>query len=376
MRLTNIPALLVIILIPLLIGDARGVTFRSGKSYNGVGGYDESGTTEFVLSRTMSSIKIVDSRGRGDYTTIQQAVDDAVPGDTIRVIGGVYQGKINISNSGTRERPITIEAYPGHKPIIVPGSESGKRVEFNAEWIVFQGFEIMKGWDGIKIYKPNNVIRQNYIHDNKYMGILVVSTDNTIIEGNKIENNGVCSSCCFDKASGRSSPKHCHGIYLSDYKCMGLDNTIIKDNYISGHGGRGIQWNGAKCDTTMNNTLVEGNTIENNSWGLAMYYNVEGSVIKNNKFINNKRPKTDDSDWTFLGIWKSKNNSIEGNSFSSSLDDFSPLFVMDSTSAQNEVNGNVWKINSQEWIWKGSSRDDFSRDYQKVTGWDKDGRIN
>ena len=119
-----------------------------------------------------------------------------------------------------------------------------------------------------------------------------------------------------------------------------------------------------------------GNTIENNSWGLAMYYNVEGSEIKNNKFINNKRPHTDDSNWTFMGIWKSKNNKIEGNLFSSSLDDFSPLEVFDSISTHNKVNRNVWKIRSQDWKWIGDWRDDFSREYQKVTGWDKDGTVD
>ena len=90
----------------------------------------------------LPSVKIVAPGGNGDYTTIQEAVDSAVPGDIIRVIGGVYTGKIVVKNSGTRLRPITIEAYPGHKPIIVPGKGEGDRVEIDAEWIVFQGFEV------------------------------------------------------------------------------------------------------------------------------------------------------------------------------------------------------------------------------------------
>ena len=330
--------------------------------------------TETAAAR-LPSVKIVAPGGNGDYTTIQEAVDSAVPGDIIRVIGGVYTGKIVVTNSGTRLRPITIEAYPGHKPIIVPGKSEGDRVEIDAEWIVFQGFEVMKGRDGVKLYKGNNVIRNNKIHRNSYQGILVVSTDNITIENNIIEWNGTGKGECYSEDWGGSSPKHCHGIYLSDYKCEGISGVTIRGNVLRNHGGRGILMNGLKCSSWIENLDIEKNLIENNSWGMAIYHRVRDSRIKNNRFILEKYPSTDDTSHAHLGIWKSSNNEIQNNYFESSNPGAAALEVFDMESADNSVDYNTWKIKSGYWKWNDSWRNDFQDEYQKMSGWDKNGKI-
>lgn len=325
-------------------------------------------------SPTAKRVYIVARDGSGGYRGIQEAINDSAPGDLIVVKNGTYNGKLDFRISGTAEKPITVKNYPGHSPVLdfAASPDQYPRVEFNAQYIILDGFEIRNGWDGVKVYQPNNTIRNNYIHGNTRQGILIVSTDNIIVEGNKIKDNGVATGqCLFD---GVSSPKHCHGVYISDYKCTGADNIVIRGNYISGHGGRGIQWNGQGCASRMDNTVVEGNRIENNSWGLALFYNVWGAVIRNNKFINKVRPNTDDTSWTFMGIWGSQNNTIEGNVFYSTLTDFSPLEVFDSASANNAVNNNVWKSKYPRWKWEDSWRSDWM-DYKAVTGWGKDSEI-
>ncbi|MEQ9618987.1 MAG: right-handed parallel beta-helix repeat-containing protein [Deltaproteobacteria bacterium] len=323
----------------------------------------------------LPSVKIVAPGANGDYTTIQGAVDSAVPGDIIRVIGGVYTGKIVVKNSGTRLRPITIEAYPGHKPIIVPGKGEGDRVEIDAEWIVFQGFEVMKGWDGVKLYKGNNIIRNNKIHRNTYQGILIISTDNITIENNIIESNGTGKGECYNKDWRGSSPKHCHGIYLSDFECKGISGVAIRGNVIRNHGGRGIQMNGSKCSTWIENLDIEKNLIEDNSWGMAIYHHVRNSRITNNKFILEKYPSTDDTSHTHLGIWKSSNNEIQNNYFQSANPGVAALEVFDAESADNSVDYNTWKIKSGDWKWNDSWRNDFQSQYQRTTGWDENGKI-
>ncbi|MGH7849176.1 MAG: right-handed parallel beta-helix repeat-containing protein, partial [Thermodesulfobacteriota bacterium] len=228
---------------------------------------------------------IVDQSGEGDYTDIQSAVNDAEPGDVILVKNGTYRGRLVINVSGTSSNPITIMNYPDHSPVIIPGENDIDRVEFNAEHIIFEGFEVRGGWDGIKLYEGNNTVRNCYIHNNITQGILIVSASGITIEGNTIESNGSGDGDCV--IDGEYSPKHCHGIYISDYDCTGLEDILIRNNHIIGHPGRGIQWNGAGCDSKMRNTIVEGNLIENNSWGLALFYNVEGAVISDNVFISN-----------------------------------------------------------------------------------------
>jgi len=318
---------------------------------------------------------VVAPGGNGDYRTIQEASDNAVPGDIIRVIKGVYQGRIDIKNSGTRSKPITIEAYPGHHPIIVPGKGDEDRVEINAEWIVFQGFEVMKGWDGIKLYKGNNVIRNNKIHDNRYQGILVVSTDDITIEGNTIESNGTGNGECYEKDWGGVSPKHCHGIYVSDFDCTGISGITIRGNTIKNHAGRGILVNGYKCSSWIEDLEIKDNVIENNSWGMGLYYQVKDTRIEKNKFVLDKFPPTDDTSHTHLGIWKSSENIIRNNKFISSNTKVAAIEVFDEESANNDVDYNYWKVNSSDWKWNDQWRDDFQKSYQDVTGWDENGDI-
>lgn len=205
--------------------------------------------------------------------------------------------------------------------MIVPGNEIGNRVEFNAEHVVFEGFEISCGFDGVTLHQGNNTIRNNYIHDNLYEGILIISADNIVVEGNAISDNGVDPGEC--EFNGVSSPKLCQGVYMSDFECTGIKNTVIRDNHIFGHGGRGILWNGFGCRSEISNTVVDGNLIENNSWGIALFHDATDPQITNNIFINDLRPNTNDVDWTFIGIWGSENNTITSNEFYTALPDFS-----------------------------------------------------
>jgi len=314
---------------------------------------------------------IVDQNGSGDYRTIKEAISKARPGQTVLVKNGTYNRELDFKTSGTFRFPITVKAYKDHKPVLdfSDSPDEYPRVEIHAEHIIFDGFEIHGGWDGVKIYGSNNIIRNNFIHDNNYQGVLIVNSGNNIIENNKISNNGTNpGACIFD---GASSPKHCHGIYISNYECGGESNgNIILNNHILNHGGRGIQWNGSGCKNRIERTVVEGNRIENNSWGIVLYYGVYNSVIRNNTFISKSRPGSDDGTHTLIGIYGSQNNLIEDNILDAELPDVSGLFVFDETSSKNRVDNNKWKLVSRNWIWEGKRRRDW-KNYRSVTGWGK-----
>ena len=55
-----------------------------------------------------------------DYTSIQEAVDNAKPGDTIMVAGGHYE-PFTVNVSGTEDAPITIMAMPDTGDVIIDG---------------------------------------------------------------------------------------------------------------------------------------------------------------------------------------------------------------------------------------------------------------
>ena len=322
-------------------------------------------------------ILVVSQDGSGDYRKIQDALDRSQPGDTIQVKDGVYVERVDFNRSGTRELPIALINYPDHSPVIDPGGGSypvdccpsggTPRVEFNAEWIILEGFEIRYGWDGVKLYQGHNTVRNNWIHHNLYQGILVVSTGEVLMAGNVIEYNGTDPNTCV-RGDGNPSPKHCHGIYMSDYLCSGPSDITIRSNRISNHGGRGIQWNGNGCDTVMAGTLVENNIIENNSWGMTLYHNVEGSVIRNNTFVLEWNPDTNDSTHAFVGIWNSTGNAFYNNIFFTTRGDVRALIGETASTDQNIFDHNIWRVSEQSWMWNDEWLGDFNSKYEATAG--------
>lgn len=305
-----------------------------------------------------------------DGGSIQSALDGARPRSTVCVKNGVYRGKVNISKTG-----IVLKNYPGHKPVIIPGYGTGNRVEINAPETTVEGFEISGGYEGVKIYRPNTTIRNNYIHDNKFAGILIVSTDNNLIVDNDIELNGTCGKRCDMPGQVRLSPKNVHGIYISDYLCKGARNNIIRNNVVKDNPGMGINFNGSFCDRGITGTIVEGNELINNSWGIALFYNVRDSRFRNNRLSVSSHPGTNHTDFTHLGIWGSKDNLFHKNIFISIIPGYQPIMVFDKDSENQEVDGNTWSTKEEKWMWGGKELDSFKSSYKKTTGWDKNGTI-
>lgn len=312
---------------------------------------------------------IVDPNGSGDYRTIQEAVSNARPGQTILVKNGTYNRKLDFRTSGTPVNPIIVKPFQGHRPVLDFSNSPDKypRVEINADYIIFEGFEVRNGWEGVKIYGFKNIIRNNNIHSNNLSGITIVNAGYNLIEQNFIEGNGLGPDKCT--TGGVPNPKQCHGIYLSNFECGGnMDANVIRGNHILRHPGRGIQWNGRGCKNYIQSTVVEDNRIENNSWGIVLYYGVYNSIIRNNTFISKSMPETNDDLHTLIGIYSSQNNLIENNTFETEFPDVSGLFVFDKASSKNWVNNNTWKLKSQQWIWEGDKRRDW-KNYKSVTGW-------
>jgi hypothetical protein len=60
------------------------------------------------------------------WLTLQFAVDQLVPGDTLNINNGTYGG-FNVSVSGTVAQPITIQGTPGHRPVVDGRIVTGQR---------------------------------------------------------------------------------------------------------------------------------------------------------------------------------------------------------------------------------------------------------
>lgn len=142
-----------------------------------------------------------------DYPTIQAALDAAGPGDTISVrdTSGPYFEKIVFPTSGSPGAYITLQPFPGDRPILdgtgVPGSNMV--LIDSKSYVRIVGFEIRNHLDvrdgsGIRVLGSGShiEIRENRIHDIRgqdAMGITVYGTEptsisNLIIDGNEIHD--------------------------------------------------------------------------------------------------------------------------------------------------------------------------------------------
>lgn len=359
----------------LLLGNCANVhaqvTINPGESY----------TPEQVICAAcpperLPEVKIVDPSGAGDYTSVKDAAAASQPGWIILVKNGTYNQRVQFQTSGTSAEPIVVRPYGNHKPVFdfTGSADQLDRIEINADYIVFEGFEVTKGYEGIKITNGDNVvIRNNYIHHNDGSGIINVFGKNNMFEHNRIESNGVASGCM----------RHCHGIYLSNYQCTEApNNNIIRDNRIWGHGGAAIQFNNYNDDTStacveaITANLIEYNQLLENAVGINFYHSVDGNTVKDNTFrvTHSISAQTNESTPSLWQIWDSENNDINNNLFFSDKSSIHALEVYDTASANNNVSDNMWMIERNWWLWNGSWRSDWLG-YQQVAGWDVYGYV-
>jgi len=324
--------------------------------------------------------KIVDQSGNGDYLTPRDAVAASQPGWTILVKTGTYNRAVTFLTSGTVAEPIVMKPYPGHTPVFdfTNSPDNYPRIQIQAEYITVEGFEVKNGWDGIKIVAGghNATIRDNYVHDNDFMGVVVVNGNNNVIENNEIARNGISGKCMIN---GVDSPRHCHGIYFSNWQCAGGNiGNLVQNNNIHDHPGSAVQFNGLMagvCSTHMTGNVIRNNRFENNSSGMNIYYGLFDNEISGNTFIMNSYPETNEKYPAFLRIYGSADNVITNNTFENTVDNFYNLQVWDKKSARNNVDNNSWTTVEKYWVWKINWRNDFP-DYQSVSGWDANGTVN
>jgi len=334
----------------------------------------ESRATDAPLEPANTRIIIVAKDGSGQYSTIQAALNNSQPGDTIQVKNGTYNEAIHFDISGTPSQPIALVNYPLHSPVIRPGGSkaltdvtSSERVDIRADWIIIQGFEITNGWNGITANKRQHVtIRSNYLHDNHQSGIYTGDSSDVLIEDNIVIANGPYGIC---NVGTTTTHKHCHGMYFNA-ETANVSNITVRRNWVEGHSGSGILLKTTDKTYQHTNDLVENNiTVNNTSAGIDLFQNIKNSIIRNNTVVQTNLPQSDVPDPTILRVWPtSTGNVIKNNIFYTTLSGVRSLQDSDSNSSLNTYDYNLWKVISNNWIWNNIARSDFSTNYQSVSG--------
>ena len=211
-----------------------------------------------------------------DYSTIQEAVDNAPEGGTVFVRSGSYEERTTI------DKPLSlIGENPENTIIEEPKNYSGAVIQVNSENVTITGFTIQNcevgiGASWVDAQGPTGCkIIGNRIVNSSFIGIAIAGSGH-VISGNNITGN-------------------------DDAIRIGSDDSIIFGNIISGNDG-GIKVGSVKNLTVYYNTIstnsdglwvsgtgpfyVYGNNITKNTAGLQLVGCNNASVYENN-IVNN-----------------------------------------------------------------------------------------
>ena len=168
----------------------------------------------------------VDGSGGADYTHIQDAVDNAISGSTIKVFPGTYNEHVLIN------KPLKLIGA-SRNITIIDGGGTGECVHVTADKVEISGFKIKNSTYGLYLELSNNCILDNNIICSS--GIHLSSSNNNVISDNEIVENDM-------------------GVSLSDSN----NNLIYHNNFI----GNTEQAN----DNTGTNSWDNGPTEGGNYW--------------------------------------------------------------------------------------------------------------
>ena len=254
-------------------------------------------TTAQNAEKTVSASKgtwlYVGGSGPGNYTRIQDAVDNAINNDTIFVYerSSPYKENIVINKSISilgENKNLTIIDGQNHGCIFTLLADAVSISNFTIQNAGFQGNDDLAG---VLIYSNSNLIFRNIITSdtqNAY-GIILVNSSNTLIASNIIQNNyhagiqiryghnnSIQNNLMLNNSYGAvliggSSGNIISGNMIVDYLCIGLlesfDTIIMNNNFIV----RGIA---LLLTNSGNNTISQNNFIRQWNKILFFLYNI------------------------------------------------------------------------------------------------------
>jgi len=247
------------------------------------------------------NILYVGGSGPGNYSKIQDAINDSEDGDTVFVYNGTYYENVEIYtaiNLIGEDRNTTI----------INGRNSSSIIYVTADWVNISGFtiEFSGDWnEGIALRSNNNTIAGNIISNNWY-GIHLFESNSNIITGNTVSNNWNVQ----------------WGVIYILYS----NNNIISDNNIISNSKDGIH-----LEVSNSNTISDNNIISNDKVGIHLEVS-NSNTISGNKITNN---------YHGICLYKASNNIISENIISNNTFGIETMDSSNNAILENTVS-NAW----------------------------------
>lgn len=274
-----------------------------------------------TASIVAAEIVTVDDNGGANYTSIQDAVNNANNGDTILVYSGSYTENLYV------DKELTIKSKSGNPDnTIVQAANSSIHVfDVTADNVTISGFNItgasMSLKSGIFLYRVEDcLITNNIILKNRY-GIHLDRSSNNKLRNNIIDSN--VGAVWFGESSNNNTlinntvSNNKGGIYFSRSKSNNFIRNTIMNN---GH------WEIYLDDSSNNNNLNSNNISNNPEYGIYIRKSDNNTLI-NNTISNNE-------DGIFLD--SSNYNIISNNSFSNNKNG-----IVITPNSKNNISNNI-----------------------------------
>ena len=241
----------------------------------------------FIITHCVSSESIDNSwiyiggEGSGNYTSIQDAVDNANIGDTIYVFNGTYYENILVDKS------LNFIGENRNNTII----DSGKKdsiFTLYADQVTISGFTLQHSknkfpYAGISVQSDKNMIFENNMNNNYYGIVLLNQTSGNTVTKNKINNNNQCgiyfSGATYNILTDNyvdNQPFNGFGLY--EYS----DNNVVKNNTFLHMGHSGVNIRDSYGNQVIGNTFIE------NYRGLYVPLPEFNTFVSKNSFSDNK----------------------------------------------------------------------------------------
>jgi len=268
-----------------------------------------------------------------DFTSIQDAINAALPKDTILVYSGTYHENVDVNKELTL-RGIDTAGMP-----VVDANGTGSAIKVSADRTTIEGFKTVNAGTngaGIYIYKSSNhTIKGNNASDN-YYGIWLETSSNSVIQDNIIINNSRGIIVSFSSNNNTFENNDVNGNYYGIYLQSSNNNTVENND------ANLNSWLGIGIDSASGNT-IKGNTVKSNKmYGIFLYGN-------NNTLTNNT------AQYNKYGIYITTS---DDNTLASNVIESNTLYGIYFTSSNNNLvylnkliynANNVWDNGNNRW---------------------------
>jgi nitrous oxidase accessory protein len=328
------------------------------------------------------NILYVGGSGPGNYTRIQDAINNASEGDTVFVYddSSPYFENLVINKSivvlGEEKNSTVVDGGKNNNVVSISADNviiDGFTIQHSDDWSGHHGFlinasdnvtisdnNIVENFEGIALkYTSNCAIKNNTFIRNEEVSNQIFFCNNTLISDNTIieSENGLIGilleTSTFNFISRNTIEHHQLGI-----KLISSDNNTIIDNILKNNDNAGIKIAGGANNLIFNNIIQSNDS--NYYFGITIGAATDKMTIQNN-IIDGKI--YGDSFGIYLGGVHSKDFIIEHNTFSNNaygilLFDSSLITISNNNFIKNDCDAFFKLLPFEKNLWKGNYWDD------------------